>query len=119
MDIFGIGPLEFVLILVLALILLGPKGMVETAQKTGSFIKQIVQSEGWRNIVKSTREIRQAQDKILQETGLQETLDELRDTRFIQNSISMDLPERPQPNDGQKDKPENIKSSSITNTDNE
>jgi Sec-independent protein translocase protein TatA len=96
MDILGIGPLEFGLILVLALILLGPKGMVETSQKVGSFIKKIVRSDGWRSIVKSTREIRQAQDRILQETGLQETLNELRDSRFSSNSMTKDLPEEPQ-----------------------
>lgn len=96
MDILGIGPLEFGLILVLALILLGPKGMVETAHKVGSYIKKIVRSDGWRSIVKSTREIRQAQDRILQETGLQETLNELRDSNFSSNLMIEDLPEKPQ-----------------------
>lgn len=94
MELFGIGPLEFILILVLALILLGPKGLVNGAYKTGEFIKRLVHSEGWRNVVQSTKEIRQAQDKIMQETGLQESLDELRQVR---NPIHFpaDLPERP------------------------
>lgn len=96
MDILGIGPLEFGLILVLALILLGPKGMVESAHKVGTFIQKIVRSDGWRSIVKSTREIRQAQDRILQETGLQETLDELRDSRISRNPTITDLPVKSQ-----------------------
>lgn len=119
MDILGIGPLEFGLILVLALILLGPKGMVETSHKVGNYIKKIVRSDGWRSIVKSTREIRQAQDRILQETGLQETLNELRDSKFSSNSMIEDLPEKPQQSEDLSETHNSSKSTTDSNTGNE
>jgi Sec-independent protein translocase protein TatA len=41
MDFFGIGPWEIVLILVLALILLGPDKLTETAKTLGKIVRSI------------------------------------------------------------------------------
>ena len=47
MEIFGIGPLELLLIVLIALIVLGPKEMLKTAQKAAGWIRKIRQSEIW------------------------------------------------------------------------
>jgi len=90
MEILGIGPLEFGLILVLMFVLLGPGGMVRIGQQAGSFIKNLVKSDGWRAIVNSSREIRQAQDKFMKESGIREDLEELRDTNKTLRSFDPD-----------------------------
>jgi len=90
MEILGIGPLEFGLILVLMFVLLGPGGMVRIGQQAGSFIKNLVKSDGWRAIVNSSREIRQAQDKFMKESGIREGLEELRDTNNTLRSFDPD-----------------------------
>jgi Sec-independent protein translocase protein TatA len=90
MEILGIGPLEFGLILVLMFVLLGPGGMVRTGQQIGSFIRNIVKSDSWRTIVNSSREIRQAQDRFMQESGIREGLDELRESNRVLRNFDPD-----------------------------
>ncbi len=91
MDILGVGPLEFVLILVLMLILLGPKGMVKMVHDVGQFLKNMVQSPIWKSIVSSSQEIRQVQTQIIKESGLDESLKEIRASTRSINKATTDL----------------------------
>ena len=74
MEFLGIGPLELLLIFVLALILLGPKEMVSTAKKAAEAIRKVTQSDFWKEAVDSSREIRQLPNQIMKDTGLDEEL---------------------------------------------
>jgi Sec-independent protein translocase protein TatA len=74
MEFLGIGPLELLLIFVLALILLGPKDMVATAKKAAAAIRKLTQSEVWKDAVDSSREIRQFPTQIMKDTGLEDEL---------------------------------------------
>jgi Sec-independent protein translocase protein TatA len=74
MDFLGVGPLELLLIFVLALILLGPRGMVSTARKAAGAIRRMTQSDFWRDAVDSSREFRNLPTQIMKETGLDEEL---------------------------------------------
>jgi sec-independent protein translocase protein TatB len=80
MQIFNIGPVEFLLILLIMFILLGPEGMVKTARQIGSWIRQAVRSPIWRDIMGYSQEIRELPTKIVRETGLDEDLAEIRKT---------------------------------------
>jgi len=71
---FNIGPLEFILILVIMFILLGPEGMIKTARTIGTWIRQAVRSPMWTEIMGYSREIRELPTKIVKETGLDEDL---------------------------------------------
>jgi Sec-independent protein translocase protein TatA len=57
MDIFGIGPTEIVFILLLALILLGPKDLEKTSRTIGRFLRDLTHSDGWRAFRDTSREI--------------------------------------------------------------
>ncbi len=78
MNLFGIGPLEFLLIVVIAIIVLGPKGMVEGARKVGKLIRKIIRSPIWRDVVDTSREIREFPQKIAREAGIEKDLEDLR-----------------------------------------
>lgn len=78
MSFLNIGPLEFILILVIMFILLGPEGMVKTARQIGSWIRTVVRSPMWGEIMGYSREIRELPTKIVRETGLEEDLKEIR-----------------------------------------
>lgn len=78
MQIFGIGPLELLLILVVMILVLGPKGMLQAARESGKFIRKIVQSPIWREIVGASQEIRDLPNKIIKEAGIEAEMDELR-----------------------------------------
>lgn len=80
MQIFNIGPVELILILLIMFILLGPEGMLRTARQIGSWIRALVRSPVWRDIMGYSKEIRELPTKIVRETGLDEDLEEIRKT---------------------------------------
>src|SRR5512135_922926 len=80
MQIFNIGPVEFLLILLIMFILLGPEGMIKTARQIGAWIRQAVRSPIWRDIMGYSQEIRELPTKIVRETGLDEDLAEIKRT---------------------------------------
>jgi Sec-independent protein translocase protein TatA len=75
MEVFGIGPLELLLIFLLAMILLGPKDMVTGAKKLANWIRGVRESDLW----KTTKEISDMPKKIMKETGLEDELNQMRD----------------------------------------
>lgn len=80
MQIFGIGPLEFLFILVLMLLVLGPRGMVKAAREAGKSIRKLTRSPLWAEIVGTSREVRNLPAKIIKEAGIEEEVEELRRT---------------------------------------
>jgi len=78
MQLLGIGPLELLLIAVIAVIVLGPKGMVSGAREAGKMIRKIVRSPIWHEIVDTSREIREFPQKIAREAGIEKDLEDLR-----------------------------------------
>gem|GEM_PF-6204095 len=82
--IFNIGPLEFILILLVAIIVLGPERMVSGARTFGRWIYKLVRSPTWRAIMTTSQEIRDLPNKIVRESGIEESLKEIQ-------SVSADL----------------------------
>ena len=80
MEIFGVGPLEFILVLVLALIILGPEDMVGTARKIGQWVYRVVRSPTWRSIMATSQDLRELPKKIVREAGLEDTMNEIKQT---------------------------------------
>lgn len=78
MQLLGIGPLELLLIAVIAVIVLGPKGMVSGAREAGKAIRKIIRSPIWHEIVDTSREIREFPRKIAREAGIEKDLEDLR-----------------------------------------
>jgi sec-independent protein translocase protein TatB len=75
--IFNIGPLEFILIMLVAIIVLGPERMVTGARSFGRWIYKLVRSPTWRAIFSMSQEIRDLPNKIMRESGLEETMKEV------------------------------------------
>jgi Sec-independent protein translocase protein TatA len=73
MEIFGVGPLELLLIVLIALIVLGPKEMMKTAQKAAEWLRKLRQSEIWS----STKEVMDIPNQVMRETGLDKEIKEL------------------------------------------
>jgi Sec-independent protein translocase protein TatA len=72
MDIFGIGPTELAFIILLALILLGPKDMEKTGRTIGRFLRDMTKSEGWRAFRDTSREIRNLPNRLMREANLED-----------------------------------------------
>ena len=74
------------LIVVIAVIVLGPKGMVKAAREIGLLIRKVVKSPLWRDVMDTSREIRDIPQKIVREAGIEGDLKELR--RSTQGTIA-------------------------------
>jgi Sec-independent protein translocase protein TatA len=72
MDIFGIGPTELAFIILIALILLGPKEMEKTGRAIGRFLRDMTKSEGWRAFRDTSRELRNIPNRLMREANLED-----------------------------------------------
>ena len=77
MNIFGIGPLEIVFVLIIGILVLGPEGMITAGRKMGKFLRSIITSTWWQNIRKGVTEIQYLPQRLMREAELEE-LNELR-----------------------------------------
>ena len=84
MEILGIGPEELVLILIIALILLGPKDMQKAGRMIGTWLRKIVTSDGWKIFQQTSREIQTLPNRLMREAQF----DELKN---VGNEIKSDL----------------------------
>ena len=72
MEILGIGPLELVLILIIALIVMGPKDMAKAGLTVGKFLRKVVSSPTWGTIRRTSKEIKYLPNRLMREAGLEE-----------------------------------------------
>ncbi len=72
MDIFGIGPLEILFILILVLIIFGPKEIEKTGKTVGKSLNKIVRSDTWKVINHTSREIKNLPNRLMRDAGLDE-----------------------------------------------
>jgi sec-independent protein translocase protein TatB len=71
MEIFGIGPSELLLILVIALIVLGPKDMQKAGKTVGRWLNNLVRSDGWKAFQQTSREIRGLPTKLMRDANME------------------------------------------------
>jgi sec-independent protein translocase protein TatB len=88
MEIFNIGFGELFFIILIALIVLGPREMTKAARTLGQAMRRIIRSPMWTEIVTTSRQIRDLPNKIIREANLEESLEEVKQTaREIQTEI--------------------------------
>ena len=77
MDILGVGPLELAFILLIALIILGPKDMVNSGRTIGRFLRKIVTSPSWHLMQQTSRDIKNIPSKLIRDAGLEDIQEQL------------------------------------------
>ncbi len=77
MEILGIGPLEALFVLILALLVIGPRDLGKTARSFGRFLNRLYRSEAWGAITEASRNLRRLPNRLAREAALEE-LDEAR-----------------------------------------
>ncbi len=89
MRIFNLGISEIILIVILALIILGPGNMVKTAREIGAFIRKVTKSPYWQEIWATKRELTEIPKILAKEADLDATLKDLdKETRNIHSSVA-------------------------------
>lgn len=90
MEILGIGPLELFFIVLIALIVLGPKDMVKAGRTIGQLLRKLVTSPNWRVIQQASKDIRYLPNRLMREAGLDDIQKELPSTQNIRKEIGLD-----------------------------
>lgn len=78
MEFLGVGPLELFFILIIALIVIGPKDMVKTGKTIGKFLRRLVTSPTWQAVQQTSRDLRYLPNRLIREAGLEEEMQDLK-----------------------------------------
>lgn len=88
MKILNIGPLELFLIVLLALVVFGPKRLVQVMRDSGKWLRSISQSPVVRELFRTTEDLRNIPNELYRESGLDQDLKEV--SRALQESARID-----------------------------
>lgn len=83
MEFLNIGPLELLAIIVIALLVLGPRDLAKTARAAGRFLNRMYKSEAWRTITRTSREIRDLPNRLARDAALEELDETLKSSRAL------------------------------------
>lgn len=72
MEFLGIGPLELFAILLIAILVIGPKDLERTARTLGRTLNRIFQSDSYRAIQHMSQELRQLPNRLVEDAKLDE-----------------------------------------------
>jgi hypothetical protein len=91
MEIFGIGPLEILFILLIALIILGPGDMVKAGLTLGRFLRRIITSPEWHTIQRASRELRYLPNRLMREASLDDLSKDLTEINKIGGELNNEV----------------------------
>ena len=84
MEILGVGVPELAFIVLIALILLGPKDMVAAGRTIGKYLRKFLTSPTWMALRRTGDELQQLPTKLVREAGLE---DLQREVQGVSNKI--------------------------------
>ena len=69
MEILGIGAPELIFIVIIALIVLGPKDMQKAGKTIGKWLRDTVTSDSWKLFQQTTRELRNLPNRLMRDAN--------------------------------------------------
>ena len=69
MEILGVGPSELVFIIIIALIILGPKDMQKAGRTLGKWMRDIVTSDGWKMFQQTSHELKTLPNRLMRDAN--------------------------------------------------
>ena len=71
MEILGIGPSELLFIVVIALIVLGPKDMQKAGRTVGRWLNQLIRSDSWKVFQRTSAELRNLPRNLMRDANME------------------------------------------------
>lgn len=71
MEILGIGASELLFILIIALIVLGPRDMQKAGKTIGRWLNQLVRSDTWKIFQRTSAELRRLPQTLMREANME------------------------------------------------
>lgn len=93
MEILGIGMPELIFVIIIALLILGPKDMQKAGKTIGKFLRNVITSDGWKIFQQTSRDLRTLPNRLMREAN--EDLEKI--TREINSSASFSTSAGPKP----------------------
>jgi len=87
MEVLGVGPAELAFIVLIALILLGPKDMIAAGRTMGSVLRKLITSPTWQVVRHTGEELQKLPTKLMREAGLEELQDLQKEVQDAANQI--------------------------------
>ena len=72
MELLGVGPLELVFIILIALVIIGPRDISKAAHSAGRLLNRMYKSETWRAVTQASRNLRTLPNRLAREAELEE-----------------------------------------------
>lgn len=72
MDFLGVGPMELFFIVIIALIILGPKDMEKAGRTLGKWMNTMVRSDTWKLLRQASNKIKYLPNELMREAGMDE-----------------------------------------------
>jgi len=71
MEILGVGAPELLFIIIIAIIILGPRDMQKAGKTIGRWLNKLIRSEGWQVFQKTSTEMRNLPTRLMREANLE------------------------------------------------
>lgn len=91
MELFGIGPLELLFILLLVIIIFGPKDIQRASRTLGNWLRKLVQSDTWKLLTQTSRRLKTLPNDLMREAQMEELQKTLAP---IRSDLQADLEQR-------------------------
>jgi Sec-independent protein translocase protein TatA len=72
MNLFGIGPLEILFILLLAILIFGPKDLSNASKTIGRSLNKLIKSDTWRTVNQASNRLKNLPNELMREAGIEE-----------------------------------------------
>lgn len=72
MEFLGVGPMELAFIVLIALILIGPRDLAKTARSAGRFLNRMYRSEAWKTLNEASQNLRTLPNRLAREAELED-----------------------------------------------
>jgi Sec-independent protein translocase protein TatA len=91
MEVLGIGPLEFIFVLLIALIIIGPRDMSKAARTLGRSLNRLYKSETWRSVVQASRNLRTLPNRLAREAEMAELMEARKALKEAGEDVARDV----------------------------
>lgn len=96
MEFLGIGPLELIFIIVIILLIVGPKDIANVSRTIGRGLNRLYKSDNYRLIQKASAELRNLPQELMKEANLEE-LQKMAEVPELKEGLSLNPPEKSAP----------------------
>jgi len=91
MEFLGVGPMELMVIILIAIIVIGPKDISKTARSVGRFLNKMYRSEAWRTLTEASRNLRTLPNRLAREAELEDLQGLRKDLEEASRGISSEV----------------------------